>query len=85
MREPERSVGLALESLKLVQNGGLAPHTSFTASKDLYRHCEQIARRESILLTTHSAESREEMEMFRDRSGALYEFLKSIGRPMDDC
>jgi cytosine/adenosine deaminase-related metal-dependent hydrolase len=31
------------------------------------------------------AESREEMEMFRDASGALYEFIKSIGRPMDDC
>jgi len=80
-RSAEETVGLVLESLKLVQNGGLAPHTSFTASKDL----RAIARRESILLTTHSAESREEMEMFRDRSGALYEFLKSIGRPMDDC
>ena len=38
-----------------------------------------------ILLTTHLAESREEMEMFRDASGPLYEFMKSIGRPMDDC
>jgi cytosine/adenosine deaminase-related metal-dependent hydrolase len=37
------------------------------------------------LLTTHLAESREEMEMFRDGSGPLYEFMKSIGRPMDDC
>jgi cytosine/adenosine deaminase-related metal-dependent hydrolase len=25
------------------------------------------------------------MEMFRDASGPLYEFMKSIGRPMDDC
>ena len=39
----------------------------------------------NILLTTHLAESREEMEMFRDASGPLYEFIKSIGRPMDDC
>jgi aminodeoxyfutalosine deaminase len=31
------------------------------------------------------AESREEMEMFCDGSGPLYEFLKGIGRPMDDC
>ena len=38
-----------------------------------------------ILLTTHLAESREEMEMFRDASGPLYEFIKSIGRPMNDC
>jgi aminodeoxyfutalosine deaminase len=64
---------------------GLAPHALFTASKDLFRRCEEIAQQEQILLTTHLAESREEMEMFRDASGPLYEFMKSIGRPMDDC
>jgi len=57
----------------------------FTASKDLFRRCEEIAQREHILLTTHLAESREEMEMFRNGSGPLYEFIKSIGRPMNDC
>src|SRR5436190_19844059 len=64
---------------------GLAPHALFTASKDLFRRCGEIAQREHILLTTHLAESREEMEMFRHASGPLYEFLNSIGRPMDDC
>jgi aminodeoxyfutalosine deaminase len=64
---------------------GLAPHALFTASKNLVQRCEEIARRENVLLTTHLAESREEMEMFRDGSGPLYEFLKGIGRPMDDC
>ena len=64
---------------------GLAPHAMFTASKDLFRRCEEIARKNDILLTTHLAESREEMEMFRDASGSLYEFIKSIGRPMNDC
>jgi cytosine/adenosine deaminase-related metal-dependent hydrolase len=64
---------------------GFAPHALFTASKDLFRRCEEIAQQEQILLTTHLAESREEMEMFRDASGPLYEFMKSIGRPMDNC
>ena len=64
---------------------GLAPHALFTASKDLYRRCEEIARRQNALLTTHLAESREEMQMFHDGSGPLYEFLKSIGRPIGDC
>src|SRR5262249_40717019 len=64
---------------------GLAPHALFTASKNLFRRCEEIARQEQMLLTTHLAESREEMEMFRDGSGPLYEFITSIGRPMDDC
>jgi aminodeoxyfutalosine deaminase len=67
------------------QYWGLAPHALFTASKNLYRRCEEIALREKILLTTHLAESHEEMEMFHDASGPLYEFLEEIGRPMDDC
>ena len=88
VRAPERAgeiVDLASESLRSAHNWGLAPHALFTASKNLYRRCEEIARRENILLTTHLAESLEEMEMFRDASGPLYEFLKSIGRPMNDC
>ena len=88
VRAPERSneiVDLAIGSLKSAPNWGLAPHALFTASKNLYSHCEEVARREDILLTTHLAESLEEMEMFRDASGPLYEFLKSIGRDMSDC
>src|SRR4030095_6151823 len=54
-----------------------------TASRNLYQRCEEVGERN--LLTTHLAESREEMEMFRDASGPLYEFLESIGRDMDDC
>ena len=75
-----RSRGIAA-----LQNWGLAPHALFTASKDLFLRCGEIAQREYILLTTHLAESREEMEMFRDASGPLYQFVKSIGRPMKDC
>jgi cytosine/adenosine deaminase-related metal-dependent hydrolase len=84
VREPERAqeiVDLAVESLKRAEHWGLAPHALFTASADLYRRCEQIAP----LLTTHLAESREEMSMFRDAGGPLYEFLKGIGRDMNDC
>jgi len=72
-------------AIAALQNWGLAPHALFTASKDLFLRCGEIAQREYILLTTHLAESREEMEMFRDASGPLYQFVKSIGRPMKDC
>ncbi len=85
LEQANELVDLAIESLRLAENWGLAPHALFTASPDLYRCCEEIARRESILLTTHLAESPEEMEMFRDGSGALYDFMKSIGRDMSDC
>jgi aminodeoxyfutalosine deaminase len=88
VRSPERAnelVDLAIHSLKSSENWGLAPHALFTASANLYRRCEEIARGDDVLLTTHLAESREEMEMFRDGSGPLYDFMKSVGRPMDDC
>jgi aminodeoxyfutalosine deaminase len=78
-------VDLAVEHLKSKKHWGLAPHAPFTASADLYRRCEDVAERENILLTTHLAESREEMSMFRDGKGPLYVFLKGIGRDMSDC
>src|SRR5262245_15346281 len=92
IRAPERATELvdsAIESLGKARSPGapwgLAPHALFTASKDLFRRCEETAQQEHILLTTHLAESHEEMEMFREASGPLYEFVKSIGRPMNDC
>jgi len=92
VRSPERAneiVDLAIESLGRARPPGapwgLAPHALFTASRDLYWRCQEVARREKILLTTHLAESREEMEMFRHGSGPLYEFMQRIDRPMNDC
>ena len=89
IRAPEHANELVDSAIEMLGRAdaprGLAPHALFTASKDLFRRAEEIAKREHILLTTHLAESREEMEMFRDGSGSLYEFLKSIGRPTEDC
>src|SRR6185437_2061596 len=56
VRPPYRAgeiVDGAVESLKPAPNWGLAPHALFTASKDLYRRCEEIALRDNMLLTTH--------------------------------
>lgn len=88
IRAPERANELVDSAIELLGRGGpwgFAPHALFTASKDLFRRCEEIAQQEHIPLTTHLAESREELEMFRNASGPLYEFMKSIGRPIDDC
>src|SRR4051812_41009718 len=88
VRDPSRAneiVDLAVKQLRSQEHWGLAPHALFTASGGLYRRCEEIARREDVLLTTHLAESREEMSMYGDANGPLYEFLKEIGRDMGDC
>ena len=84
VRGPNRAneiVDVAVANLKSQEHWGLAPHAPFTASSDLYRRSAEVAP----LLTTHLAESREEMSMFRDGNGELYEFLKEIGRDMSDC
>jgi cytosine/adenosine deaminase-related metal-dependent hydrolase len=88
VRTPDQAVTLTDEAVQFLQSTrhwGLAPHAPFTASPRLYSRCEEIARKRNILLTTHLAESREEMEMFRHGKGAAFDFLKSIGRPMEDC
>jgi cytosine/adenosine deaminase-related metal-dependent hydrolase len=88
VRDPDKAdriVDDAVESLKSASNWGLAPHAPFTASPRLYARCEEIASRENALLTTHLAESHDEMQMFRDAQGPAFSFLKDIGRSMDDC
>jgi cytosine/adenosine deaminase-related metal-dependent hydrolase len=61
---------------------GLSPHAPFTASAELYARVAAIARDQGVCVTTHVAESTEEMQMFASRSGALSEFISGI-RPMD--
>lgn len=60
---------------------GLSPHAPYTASLQLTRRAAQTGRPIQI----HVAESEEEMEMFHDGRGPLFEFLQSLGRPMNDC
>jgi len=64
---------------------GLAPHAPFTASAQLYRDAVAVAAKRDLLLSTHLAESRDEMQMFRDRSGPLFDLMQQLGRPVDDC
>jgi aminodeoxyfutalosine deaminase len=88
VRNPEQAdqiVDEGVEHLSSATHWGLAPHAPFTASPQLYDRCEEIARQRNVLLTTHLAESREEMLMFRDGTGPAFDFLKSIGRNMADC
>ena len=92
VRNPSRTgevVDLAIYAMKRARDSGggsgFAPHALFTASANLYRRCKEVAQHENILVTTHLAEAREEMSMFHDASGPLYEFLKSVGRDMSDC
>lgn len=84
-KQPETMIERSTQSLGKQAHWGLAPHAPFTASASLYRGCSAVAASDHHPLTTHIAESTEEMQMFRDGAGPLYDFLQSIGRDMNDC
>jgi len=60
---------------------GLSPHSPYTVTAELFR----LAKASGRLITTHVAESVDELDMFLNGKGDLHEFLKSIGRDMSDC
>jgi cytosine/adenosine deaminase-related metal-dependent hydrolase len=64
---------------------GLSPHAPYTASISLYQLANACATSFTMPLTTHVAESREELDMFRSGTGALFNFMNSLKRPMHDC
>jgi cytosine/adenosine deaminase-related metal-dependent hydrolase len=64
---------------------GISPHAPYTVSRDLYELSSIYARKYHLPLCTHLAESEEEVSMFAKGEGLLYDFLSSIGRPMEDC
>jgi cytosine/adenosine deaminase-related metal-dependent hydrolase len=64
---------------------GLSPHAPYTSSTMLYHLANDCAATLEMPRTTHVAESREELEMFRDSRGPLYDFMASLRRPMNDC
>ncbi len=63
----------------------LSPHAPYTASVELYRLAQEASQRMGCLLTSHVAESAEENDMFTSGKGALADFLRGIGRGMEDC
>jgi cytosine/adenosine deaminase-related metal-dependent hydrolase len=64
---------------------GLSPHAPYTVSPDLYRISSESARAYRIPLTTHVSESWAEYQMFASAGGELFDFLRKMGRPMEDC
>lgn len=64
---------------------GLSPHAPYTASRELYQLAAQAARAHGMPITTHLGESIDEHLMFLEAAGPLHDFLRGLGRPMEDC
>ena len=64
---------------------GVSPHSPYLASAGLYRIAKRLSQEHQAIFTTHVNESDEEVEMFTQGTGPLYELVKRLGRDMSDC
>ncbi len=62
----------------------LTPHATYSASKDLYRRCIELARSRGLIVSTHFAETFEELQFLRDGTGDFLEFLRMAKQPIDE-
>jgi len=58
---------------------GVSPHAPYSVSEPLYRAVADFARRESLPLAVHLAESREETALVRDGAGSFADALRARG------
>ena len=58
---------------------GISPHAPYTVSPDLYMRAAEEARRHSMPLATHLAETRAELELLSSGTGEFIEFLRASG------
>lgn len=58
---------------------GVSPHAPYSVSPKLYRDLATLARRRQILMTTHAAETPEELEFLESGTGPFRDFLSSLG------
>lgn len=63
---------------------GFSPHAPYSTTAELLRHTGTVARQKRWRVTTHVAESTEEMEMFREARGRMFDWLSSQ-RDCADC
>ncbi|MFH0944219.1 MAG: amidohydrolase family protein [Planctomycetota bacterium] len=58
---------------------GLSPHSPYSCSAELYQRLARLAKKEGLLLTTHIAETREELDFLLAGGGDLRTLLKRLG------
>jgi aminodeoxyfutalosine deaminase len=58
---------------------GISPHSPYSVSPELYRRSAEMARRRGMLLATHVAETRAELQFLQFGTGEIRNFLDSIG------
>jgi len=59
---------------------GIQPHAPYSAGLDLYDAATRLARTHAYRLSTHLAETREELQFTREGRGPFVDLLKQLGK-----
>jgi cytosine/adenosine deaminase-related metal-dependent hydrolase len=70
--------------LRFAARTGLSPHAPYSTHADLLEATAEYALRRGCLVSSHVAESSAEFQMFAERAGPLFDWLKGQ-RNMEDC
>ncbi|MBI5779749.1 MAG: amidohydrolase family protein [Planctomycetes bacterium] len=63
---------------------GIAPHSPFSVSPELYKMLFNLARQKKVILSTHLSELKEEVEFLNAGCGKMVTYLRKIGRQTDN-
>jgi len=58
---------------------GLSPHAPYSACAEVYEWCAATASQRELLLATHLAETREELDFLEEGKGALFDVMARHG------
>lgn len=57
----------------------IAPHSVYRLSPELMRFCSEVAEKERLLISSHTSESREEVEFSKSGTGRLRSLIEKFG------
>jgi cytosine/adenosine deaminase-related metal-dependent hydrolase len=88
-RNPDHILNEALRKVSSLRHdrcvAGLSPHAPYSTTPRLLRRSAAAARKRTLLVATHVAESATEVEMFQQGRGEMHEWLQRNERDMSDC
>jgi len=78
-KEFEKGIALLRDFKDAKNTSSLTPHAPYTVSPQLLKRIDEHAYQHDSLLTLHNQETKSENEMFRSRSGPLFDRLSAFG------
>ena len=86
--EPDRAKEAFRQASELLSefsplHGSIAPHSSYSASKELFRFIGKFCGEAGSPLTLHNQESEDENKLYRYKTGDLLDFYQDMGINID--